>query len=147
MDEPTAEGMESSMEAITQEASGCPVDATHLTRVSVKADDALVFPKHKRVVTQYSTDESGVTALHLYYDEKEIVFDEPALVAFGETLAKHARFVAGTATAWGQGYEWPRVRALLEQLLAEGILRRAEEDQPEPSARQGVWPSPLPAAQ
>jgi hypothetical protein len=60
------------------------------------------------------------------------VFDESALFAFGETLTKYARFVAGTATDWGNGYEWPRVRELLEQLTEEGILRRAEAHLPPP---------------
>jgi len=147
MDEPTVKGMESSIEAILQEASGCPVDAMHTQRVSVEVDDALVLPKHKRMVTQYVTDKSGVTELHLHYDEKEIVFDESALFAFGETLTKYARFVAGTATDWGNGYEWPRVRELLEQLIEEGILRRAEEYQSEMDSPQGDWPSPLPATQ
>ena len=147
MDESTVTGMASRRDTSTQDASGCPVHATLTQRVSVEADDTLVFPKHKRVVTQYAPDASGGPILHLYYDEQDIVFDEPALFAFGETLTKQARFVAGTATTWGQGYAWPRVQELLEQLLEEGILRRAAEDQPAPSAPQGAWPSPLPAAQ
>ena len=68
---------------------------------------------------------SGETELHLYYAEKELVFDEPELFAFGEGLAQQARFVAKTATTWGEGYDWPRVQELLAQLLEEGILQRA----------------------
>jgi len=146
MDEATVEGMESSLEAITQEASGCPVHAMHTPFVSVAADDALVFPKHKRVVTAYSTNTAGEPELHLYYGEKEIVFDEPALFAFGEGLAKQTGFIAKTATTWGEGYAWPRVQALLEQLLAEGILQRASTNASEPLPHQGAWPSPLPPA-
>src|SRR5215470_12882045 len=146
MDESTVTGMASRMETITQEASGCPVHVMPTQRVSVEADDVLVFPKHKRVVTQYATDASGSPILHLYYDEQDIVFAEPALFAFGETLTKQARFVAANATAWGPGYAWPRVRALLEQLLEAGILRRADADHPAPSVPQGAWPSPLPPA-
>ena len=146
MDESTGAGMASRMAALTQEASGCPVHVMPTQRVSVEADDVLVFPKHKRVVTQYAPDASGSPILHLYYDEQDIVFDEPALFAFGETLTKQARFVAANATAWGPGYAWPRVRALLEQLLEAGILRRADADHPEPSVPQGAWPSPLPTA-
>ena len=97
------------MDTSTQEAPGAPGDATHLTHGVVEADDVLIFPKHKRVVPQYATDASGGTILHLYYDEQDIVFDEPALFAFGETLTTQAHFVAGTATAWGPGYAWPRV--------------------------------------
>jgi hypothetical protein len=146
MNELMLEVMESSNEASGQEASGCPMQAMRTQRTSLDADDELVFPKHKRVVTQYSTDESGVTELHLYYGKEEISFDEPELFAFGEGLAKHPRFVARTATTWGEGYDWPRVRELLEQLLEEGILRRARDHEPESNAVHWACPSPLPAA-
>jgi hypothetical protein len=141
------EPMESSNEASGQEAPGCPMHAMHTQRTLLDADDELVFPKHKRVVTQYSSDESGVTELHLYYGEKEISFDDPELFAFGEGLAKRSRFVAGTATTWGEGYDWPRVRELLEQLLEEGVLRRLEGDESETRPTHWVCPSPLPPAQ
>jgi hypothetical protein len=39
-------------------------------------DDELLFPLHKRVFTQFSTDLSGMRELHLYYGDKEISFDE-----------------------------------------------------------------------
>jgi hypothetical protein len=108
------------------------------------ADDELVFPKHKRVVTQYSTDASGAAELHLYYGEKEISFHEPGLFAFGEKLAKQSRFVARTATTWGEGYDWPRVRELLEQLIEEGILRHVDTNESGPNSTHGACPSPLP---
>jgi hypothetical protein len=47
---------------------------------------------------------------------------------------------------WGKGYDWPRVRELLEQLLEEGILRRADADESEFLSPHGAWPSPLPPA-
>jgi hypothetical protein len=147
MNELMLEVMESSNEASGQETSGCPIHAMRTQRTLLDADDELVFPKHKRVVAQYSTDESGVTELHLYYGEKEISFDEPELFAFGEGLAKQSLFVAGTATTWGDGYDWPRVRELLEQLIREGILRRADEDQSETSSTPEACLSPLPPAE
>src|SRR5215510_3809866 len=117
-------------------------------RPVLEANDELVFPHYRRVITQYSTDASGTTELHLYCGAKEISFDEPELFAFGEGLSKHARFVARTATTWGEGYDWLRVRELLEQLLAEGILQHADANKSEPiSIHNGVCPSPLPAAQ
>jgi hypothetical protein len=144
MNEPMLENIQASHAANGLDATGCPMQAPQR---QLEADDELVFPQHKRAVTQYATDASGVTELHLYYGEKEIVFDEPELFAFGEGLAKHARFVAGTATTWGEGYDWPRVRELLEQLLEEGILQYAEAHEPDSMATQsGVCPSPLPAA-
>jgi hypothetical protein len=146
MNELTIEEIKSSKAAIRQEVFGCPAHAMHTQRIVLDADDELVFPKHKRVVTQYSTDAAGVTELHLYYGEKEISFDEPGLFAFGEGLAKHPRFVAGSATTWGEGYDWPRVRELLEQLIEEGILRRADANESGPISTHGACPSPLPPA-
>jgi hypothetical protein len=147
MNELMLEVMESSNEASGQEAAGCPMHALRTQRTLLDADDELVFPKHRRVFTSYSTDAVGVTELHLYYGEKEILFDDPELLAFGEGLVKQSRFVARTATTWGKGYDWPRVRELLEQLLEEGILRRADANEPEPiSTHDGACPSPLPPA-
>ena len=146
MNERVRDPRDSTNEVMEQEVADGGWPGLRPPQTVLAAGDELIFPKHKRVVTQYATDEAGVTVLHLHYDEKEIVFDEPALIAFGETLAKQGRFVAGSATTWGQGYAWPRVQALLEQLIEEGILRHAEEDQSEPSAPRGAWPSPLPAA-
>ncbi|MGH8488593.1 MAG: hypothetical protein ACREXS_06965 [Gammaproteobacteria bacterium] len=128
-------------EAMVHPSADCPTPGMVLD-----ARDELVFPKHKRVVTQYATDASGVSELHLHYGDKEIVFDEPALFPFGESLTKQERFVAGSATEWDSSYDWPRVRALLEQLLEEGILKRAQHHEQESNAPRGACPSPLPAA-
>lgn len=117
-------------------------------RAWLAADDELVLPKHKRVFIQYVDAESGATELRLYYGDKEISFDEPELFGFGEGLAKQSRFVASTATTWGENYEWPRIRELLEQLIEEGVLRHATcDDAPElPPTRDLARPSPLPPA-
>ncbi len=93
---------------------------------SINADDELVFPMHKRVIVQYSKDSAGSRELHLYYGDKEISFVEPDLFDFGENLAKQSRFVAKSATEWGNDYEWPRIQPLLEQLIEEGILQHAK---------------------
>jgi hypothetical protein len=146
MNELMLEVMESSSEASRQEASGCPMPALRTQCTLLDTDDELVFPKHRRVVTEYSTDATGAAELHLYYGVKEISFDEPGLFAFGEGLAKQSRFVAGSAMTWGKGYDWPRVRELLEQLIREGILQRADEDQTETCSTPRACPSQLPAA-
>lgn len=147
MNELTLERTESGNITNGQEAFGCPVDAASRQKVLLDTNDILVLPKHKSVITQYSTDPSGVTELHLYYGEKEISFDDPELFAFGENLAKQAHFVAGTATSWGKGYDWPRVRELLEQLIEEGVLKLADAIPSDPvSCREGAYPSPLPPA-
>ncbi len=147
MNELNSERTESSHPAHGQEAFGCPLQEASRQPLLLDARDELVFPKHKRVVTHYSTDASGVSELHLYYGEKEISFDDPELFAFGENLAKQARFVAGSAASWGEGYEWPRVRELLEQLIEEGILQRADASLSHSVLRsEGIYLSPLPLA-
>lgn len=124
------------------ELTVCPAQGAGLS-----VTDELVLPMHKRTVAQYATDASGVTELRLYYGNKEISFDEPELFAFGETLAKQSRFAAGAAVTWGAGYDWDRVRGLLEQLLDEGVLRRADPaDVADVQGRDGARPSPMPPA-
>ena len=93
--------------------------------VRLGMDDELVFPKRRRVFTQYFTDTLGATQLHLYFGDSQISFDETDLFGFGESLAMQSTFTAGAATAWGAGYAWDRVQALLEELIYEGVLRRA----------------------
>jgi hypothetical protein len=114
-------------------------------RPFVSRRDELVFPKHRRAVAQYLTDESGAIGLYVYYGEKEISFDEPDLFPFGETLAKQARFTAEAAMVWGDGYEWARIQPLLQQLIDEGVLVHAEDAEQETvAASDTLRPSPLP---
>jgi hypothetical protein len=137
--------MKPAMNDLQIESGACPVDAAVNVRPVVSQCDDLVLPKHRRMVVQYSTDEAGVTELHLHYGAKEISFDEPDLFPFGETLAKHARFTAGDATGWGEGYEWSRIRDLLQQLIDEGVLVHAADVDREPVPVGDITrPSPLP---
>jgi hypothetical protein len=123
----------------------CPAHATGDIDAVVSPWDDLVVPKHRRMVAQHRRNEAGETELTLYYEDKEIVFDEPELVPFGEKLAKQARFTAGDATGWAEGYEWPRIRDLLQQLIEEGVLAHAAAvDQEATVAGDAVQPSPLP---
>jgi len=123
-----------------------PCQAACAQRTTVDPDDELILPKHKRVIAAYSSNAAGATELHLHYGEKEILFDEPELFAFGEGLARQSRFVARTAASWGAGYDWLRVRTLLETLLEEGVLRHARATEPEAVAAAGARRSPLPRA-
>lgn len=88
----------------------------------LRREDALVVPMSKRMVIQYATGAGGAAELTLYYGDKEISFDEPELFAFGEALARQDSFVAGDAVTWGAGYEWSRVKELLDQLVEEGVV-------------------------
>jgi hypothetical protein len=93
---------------------------------SVAARDDLIVRPHAQATAQYVQDAYGMTALRLNYGGKEISFEEPALFGFGETLVRQSRFVASSAMQWGNGYDWPRVSGLLDQLLEEGILQYAD---------------------
>src|SRR5262249_22053685 len=129
-------------------AATCPMHTMHVHPAALGADDMLALPMHKRMVAQYAVNEAGARELRLYYGPKEISFDEPELFGFGETLAKQAQFRAGDAMAWGGVNDWTRVKALLEQLIAEGILVRAAAHAPAASpAADRARPSPLPPAQ
>lgn len=107
--------------------------------------DELRLPLHQRMVTQYAVNADGARELRLFYEDKEISFDEPELWTFGETLARQSRFVAGEALAWGNPGPWPRVQALLQQLIDEGVLRFADEAAADERVlgEAGVQPSPL----
>ena len=139
------------METVTAESSaairGCPMHALPAPVDGLQADDELVFPMHKSTVVHYATGDEGATELRLYYGDREISFDEPELFTFGETLARQERFPAGAAMAWAPSCDWPRIRELLEQLIEEGILVRAE-NAAVVSIRGGEAnrPSPLPPA-
>ena len=127
----------------------CPMHRMDGTVGRMERDQALFFPMHKRVITQYLKDDAGVQTLYLFYGDQEITFDEPALFAFGESLARQPRFTAGDATLWGSGYAWPKVQELLEQLVEAGILEYAGNTPAgEAVARyDGARPNPLPPAE
>ncbi|MBL0423537.1 hypothetical protein [Ramlibacter alkalitolerans] len=114
----------------------------------IEPHDQLLLPLNKRVVVQYAAGDDGARELHLYCGAKEVIFDEPELFGFGETLAKHASFIAGSAVQWTVGYDWPQVRELLEQLVGEGVLvHGAEAADGFSSGPEGKdQPSPLPPA-
>ena len=126
------------------EGNVCPMAAADAAPSVVSRSDELVFPKHRQTVVQYLAGETGAIELHLYYGDKEISFDEPELFAFGEALAGQARFTAGDAMAWGDGYAWCRIQGLLQQLLDEGVLVHGEVASEAASSPAGtIQPSPL----
>lgn len=121
-------------------APACPV----LPAAGIGPDDGLRLAFPKRMVVQRRV-EGGVPALHLYYGDKEISFDDERLFAFGETLARQSEFTAGDAIAWGDGYAWDEIAPLLAALLAEGILAPAGSSEDLP-VRSKAAASPLPPA-
>jgi hypothetical protein len=127
-------------------AQHCQTATVPIGATTVDYHDELFIPFHKRLVKEYVAGDTGGSELHLYYGEKEIVFDEADLFGFGEGLAQHDCFTAGTATTWSQGLDWLRVRDLLEDLIAEGIVQRRRDEIADTGAK-GACPSRLPAAQ
>ena len=104
---------------------------------------------HQRVIAQYIDDTEGKPVLYLFCGDQEVSFDEPDLFAFGETLAKQSRFLAGASTTWGEGYEWSRVQELLELLVQAGILEHAPAEVALDTKRpryEGARDNPLPPA-
>lgn len=115
--------------------------------VPIETTDVLVLAHPRRMVVQRGLTENGDPELRLYYGDKEISFDEPHLFAFGETLARTSRFAAGDSMAWGEGFEWPTVRPLLESLVEQGILTSGDpKDSGNDRHLDRACPSPLPAA-
>lgn len=94
--------------------------------VLIDPHETLYVPMRRRFSTEYVTTSDGIRELHIYYGLKELTFDEPELLPFGETLVKQDQFMAGSATTWsaGEPHSWERIRRLLEALLAEEILSR-----------------------
>jgi hypothetical protein len=134
-------------EGTADEAAICPMGHLHAQSETIGFDDMLMLPMQKRMVVQYGANEVGARELRLFHGAKEVSFDEPELFAFGETLAKQSRFRAGSATRWGDGYEWSKVKELFEQLIEEGILQRADDEtKPVNAALDRMRPSPLPPA-
>jgi hypothetical protein len=123
---------ELTIEATQSLATQCPFHTPH-SSITIEPDTELVLLKPKRVMTQYVTNDAGEVEFHFDYGDKEIVFDDPALHAFGETLARQSRFVAQSAVTWGKGFE-------------EGILAHARAVEPRPIGDNGARPSPLPPA-
>jgi hypothetical protein len=108
--------------------------------------DTLIFPLSKSAYTQYSDEPDAPLEFRLYYGTKEICFDDPDQFAFGETLAKQSRFIAGDALNWAQS-DWPRVREMLEDLIAHEVLRYADDDvEISLAIDREDRPSPLPPA-
>ena len=114
---------------------------TPIEQAPIQLADRLFVPYRKRMTQRYLVTDEGAKELHLHYGIKEISFDEVHLFPWGEHLAKQSSFVAQDAISWGPGYSWEEIQPLLDALLAEGILRRGEEEVD--TRGGGLVPSPL----
>jgi hypothetical protein len=99
--------------------------------------EILCIPKRRRLVHD-RLQEAGREVLHIFYGEKEIIFDEPELLSFGDKLIETESFRAEEAMAWSSGapHDWPKVREMLEALLDNEILARVAELPPVQSSRK-----------
>lgn len=98
--------------------------------------EILCIPKRRRLVHSREKGEAGQDVLHVFYGDKEIIFDEPELVPFGDRLLEVERFRADEAMAWSKGAPlgWDQVREMLEALLDQEILKRVSETNAAPAA-------------
>lgn len=109
------------------------VDAQESTERHLHQSDELLFPLSKGAFAQYWEDEDTPRELRVYYRDKEIAFDDPDFWSFGENLIKQSRFRAGDVLQWGD-YQWPKVREMLEELIAAGVLIYADSVADVPAA-------------
>ena len=96
---------------------------------TLSREEVLCVPKRRRLVSNTVKGAEGQDELHVFYGDKEIVFDEPELLPFGTKLVQVERFRAEDAMGWADGtaYDWDQVRELLQALLDQEILKRASE--------------------
>ena len=109
----------------------------------LQRSEILCVPKRRRLVHDKRKGEEGQETLHVFYGEKEIVFDEPELLPFGDKLLASERFRAEEAMSWSLGapHDWEKVRGLLEALIDVEILKRVSDAEPAPVAT--AFPSTL----
>ena len=129
--------------ALAPKTGVCPMRSA-ARPASLEADDLLLLPLGKSMIVQYVRPAGGPVELKLFHGAREIVFDEPELFVFGETLARQSTFAAGEAATWGEGLDWPRVRDLLQSLIDEGVLLRAGDQTISQAVEPGDRPAPLP---
>jgi hypothetical protein len=94
--------------------------------------EVLFVPKRRRLVHSKLRSSDGQDVLHVFYGEKEIIFDEPELLPFGDKLIATERFRAEDTMTWSDGtpYAWDKVRELLEALIEHEILMRVTDGAP-----------------
>lgn len=114
-------------------------------RRALGAAERLVLPDPRSAVVQRLDGPEGVV-LHVFHGDKELAFDDPRFFAFAEGLVRAGDFAAHEACTWGTGYAWSEVAPLLEELLSQRVLRRADELPPPAPRADGRRASPLPPA-
>jgi hypothetical protein len=103
----------------------------------LQPSEVLCIPKRRRLLHSKEKDAEGRECLHIFYGEKEIVFDEPEFLRFGDKLVELERFRADEAMSWSDGapHAWETVKEMLEALLEQEILKRVAEAEAPTAAR------------
>ena len=103
----------------------------------LQPSEMLFIPNRRRLTHAKVAGPEGQPELHIFYGPKEIIFDEPDLMTFGDKLLNVDQFRADEAVAWSSEgpLEWERVRGLLEALLGEEILKRTVDMPPPAQAK------------
>ncbi len=122
----------------------CPFQAQESTDISLSPADQLSFAKHKRLSSALVRSAAGQPEFHIYYGNKEVIFDEPELFPFAQALVQRRCFAAGEAVSWGPGYSWRGICKLLSALVVEEVLVRATTEGREPERSEGAVPALLP---
>ena len=117
----------------------CPF---HGASTGVGPDEELIFPLSKSAFVQVLP---GAAELTLFHGDKEISFETPGQIAFGQELVKQRRFRAGDAAGWTI-LAWPEIAAMRENLVGAGVLVRAEAFVGDARMEKEEHPSPLPPA-
>ncbi|MEO8628607.1 MAG: hypothetical protein ABI612_10975 [Betaproteobacteria bacterium] len=65
------------------------------TARSIQPTDLFHIPKRRRPLRSMETGSEGQSILFLHYGLKELCFDDPRLMAFGEGLFQASQFSAG----------------------------------------------------
>jgi hypothetical protein len=99
--------------------------------------EVLCIPKRRRLVHNRVKGTEGQDILHVFYGDREIIFDEPELLPFGDKLLQTERFRAEEAMSWSNGapHPWDKVREMLEALIEQDILKRVTEVTAPPTAQ------------
>ncbi|MCU0685458.1 MAG: hypothetical protein MUF34_24995 [Polyangiaceae bacterium] len=95
----------------------------------LQPSEVLYIPKRRRLTHARIMGEDGQEALHLFYGDVELIFDEPDVAPVGEKLLEIEQFRAEDAMAWSNAepHPWEKIRELLEALLDQKVLLRVSE--------------------
>lgn len=95
----------------------------------LQPSEVLCIPKRRRLTHARIAGEDGQEALHLFYGDVELIFDEADVAPVGEKLLEVEQFRAEDAMAWSNEgpHSWEKIRELLQVLLDQKVLIRASE--------------------